>query len=125
MTRDLNLLRGIILFVEEQPAATAVHGHQIEERFPDFDKMVIADHALQLKEEDLIEGFVQLYPQEKMSKIRIERITSQGHDFILALKDDSVWSKMKAEVIDQGKAFSVAMLVQYATATAKAHLGLP
>ena len=113
-----------MLFLEEQPAATAVHSHQLQERFPDFDEMVIADHVLQLKEENLIEGTVLIYPKEKMSKIRIERITNQGHDFIKALGDESVWKKVTKEVIDQGKAFSIGLIVQYAQAKAKESLGL-
>ena len=124
MTQDLNLLRGIMLFAEEQPAATAFHLHNLQERFPETDEMVIADHVLQLKEEGLVEGTVLIYPKEKMAKIRIERITSQGHDFIRLLKDDSVWSKTKKEVIDQGKAATIGMIVQYATTLAKDTLGL-
>jgi len=124
MTQDLNLLRGIMLFAEEQPAATSFHLHNLKERLPDSDETVIADHVLQLKEEGLVEGTVLLYPKEKTAKIRIERITSQGHDFIRALKDDSVWSKTKKEVIDQGKAASIGMIVEYATGLAKEALGL-
>jgi hypothetical protein len=124
MTQDLNLLRGIMLFAEEQPVATAFHLSNLKERFPEADELVIADHVIQLKEEGLIQGFAEIYPREKMAKIRIERITSPGHDFIRALKDDSVWSKTKKEVIDQGKAASIGMIVEYAKALAAEHLGL-
>ena len=113
-----------MLFAEEQPVATAFHLHNLKERFPEADELVIADHVIQLKEAGLIEGFAEIYPREKMAKIRIERITSPGHDFIRVLKDDSVWSKTKKEVIDQGKAATIGMIVQYATTLAKDTLGL-
>jgi hypothetical protein len=124
MNQDLNLLRGIMLFAEEQPVATALHLHNLQERFPDFDKMVIADHVLQLKEEGLIEGTVLIEAKAKLAKIRIERITSRGHNFIRLLKDDSVWNKTKKEFVDQGKAATIGMIVEYATTLAKDTLGL-
>lgn len=124
MTQDLNLLRSIMLFAEEQPVANAFFLHNLNERFPETDELVIADHVIQLKEEGLIQGLAEIYAKEKIAKIRIERITSSGHAFIRVLKDDSVWSKTKKEVIDRGKAATIGMIFEYAKALAAEHLGL-
>jgi len=113
-----------MLYAEEQSVATAFHLHNLKERFPEADELVIADHVIQLKEEGLIQGFAEIYAKEKMAKIRIERITSQGHDFIRLFKDESVWSKTKKEFVDQGKAATIGMIVEYATTLAKDTLGL-
>jgi len=117
MTQDITLLRDIMLFVEEQPPATSIHSGELAERFPDLEELFIAEHVLQLKNEGLIEGFAKIWEREKTSKIRIERITASGHEFIRAVKNDSIWRKAQKFAVEQGTALTLALLLHFLKTT--------
>jgi Hypothetical protein (DUF2513) len=62
------------------------------------------------------------YQRQSIPNVGVDRITNWGHDFIRSVKDDTIWNKVKDEVIDTGKAFTLSMLIDYMKALAAEYL---
>ena len=122
MERDLTLLRDLMLAIEKMPSDTPLRGGFFRERFPDTDPYDLGDHVHQLIEAGLLEGKVHFYQRQSIPNVGVDRITTWGHDFIRSVKDDTVWNKVKDEVIDTGKAFTLSMLIDYMKTLAAEYL---
>lgn len=89
MKRDMDLVRKILLAIEEQSydysqPNPAVDGYTTEQ---------IEYHLLIMIDAKLIVGFE--FPVGGGPKVFSERMTWQGHDFLEASRDEGRWSKAK------------------------------
>jgi hypothetical protein len=90
LTRDVELFRQILIAIEKQPAGTRAHtidipGHSAEE---------IYEHALLTQDAGLIEGTF----HRSMPHFVVRRLTNEGHDFLEAAKQETLWAEAKAMV---------------------------
>lgn len=117
MKRDMDLIREILLRIEEDPNAdgtkwvrlTDVNGHSSEE---------VAYHLVLLTEAGFVKGNM------AGSTPIISRLTWEGHEFVDDIKDSGVWESTKARVAGlSGVALSV--IAEIAKAEIKKKLGLP
>lgn len=115
-----------MLFLETVPSDTMTLGGKILENLPDIDPYDLGEYVEQLREIGYIEGRVHFYGRNNSQpRIIVHRVTTAGHDFIQTIREDSVWRKVTAEVIQTGKAWTIQMLYDYAKMLASHHLGLP
>jgi len=97
MKRDLETIKEILLFVENkadsQPGPIQIPGYSEEQ---------IDYHCLLLLEDQYIQGqkfgYGTIFPS---------RLTSKGHDFLDASRDNSVWKKTTEFIKEKGGAFTL------------------
>jgi hypothetical protein len=116
MKRDIDLLRDILLKVESDRKWDLPEGHTDEE---------IADHVLQLKEAGLVEAVVTRDRQGIPNSATIIRLTSAGHDFLDATRNQSFWMKTKNYVTKNLPGWTLLIVKDVAERAAKGELHLP
>lgn len=92
MTREMDLLREILLMAEKQPTDELLHDYSSLNRSPSD----VFQHVQFLKES----GWVETTESHAMSGsfAMIVRITSRGHDVIEHIRDDAAWNMARAEM---------------------------
>lgn len=55
----------------------------------------------------------------------VQRLTWAGHDFLDAMRDDTVWKKAKEHVLKPGASWTFDVLKEWLKAEVKAKLGMP
>jgi len=119
MKRDMDLIRRILLEIESND--------QLE--IPEASEELIARHVLLLNEEQLIKGLVaaeQLNGQPVLQQtMAYTRLTSKGHDFLDAIRDEGVWKKTREKITEVGGGISLSLVTALATQFLKEKLGLP
>jgi len=123
MKRDLNLFRAILLEIEKMPAgedwvldrdSSNLYANESEE-------VNILEHLILMQDAHLItkavtkggDGFYELCPCN---------LTNEGHDFLDAVRNSSVWEKIKATVLDKGISYSIESIIFLAKKFAKEQL---
>ena len=118
MKRDMSLVRDILLEIELSDVAPnsdnmEIEGHNAAER----------DYHIQLMHEaDLIEG-VDGTTLAGYSLMRI-RLTWSGHDFLDAIRDDSIWFGVGKRLKDTGGSATFEVVKALAVELGKEALGL-
>lgn len=97
MKRDMDLIRKLLVVIEENcvpgvPTPISVEGYSEDQ---------IDYHIDLLKETGMIDGsfFVQAQSREFFWNCSL---TWAGHDFLDAVRNDSVWSKVKGKLVQVG-----------------------
>lgn len=57
--------------------------------------------------------------------VRLLRLTSAGHDFLDAARNDTIWKKVRDKVIKPAGSWTLSLLLDYLKHQAKQKLGLP
>lgn len=111
MKRDLDLIRNIMIYLEgnlqpgkEINAADLPFYNQND----DEDYQVMSEHIKLIIENGYIE--VIKTPIRGFSLFHITRITTQGHDFLDALRNEKVWNQVKEKTI-LASGFTLSLLV--------------
>jgi hypothetical protein len=93
MKRDMDLVREILLKVEEVPFDGRFHDIAVEGRSMDE----ITYHVMLLQEA----GFIEAMDLSSLSGIcwKPTRLTYSGHEFLDAARSDTVWQKAKARTL--------------------------
>ena len=89
MKRDMDLIREILLQVEEAPA----DGHGVSLKLPEYDPKVVNYHVRLLAEADLIKA--RTTDHTTYTSYRPLRLTWTGHEFLDAARNERLWSKVK------------------------------
>ena len=96
MKRDMNLVRQILLCVEDSDQ-DVIHGLDID----NFTESEIGYNVELLINAGILSGFEsQAFGRRKA--YYIQGITWQGHDFLDAIRADSIWDKVNKAVSDKG-----------------------
>lgn len=111
MKRDLDLIRNIMIYLEEnlQPSkeinATDLPFYN---RNDDEDYQLMSEHLKLIIENGYIE--VIKTPMGGFTLFFITRITTQGHDFLDALRNEKVWNQVKEKTLSVG-GYTLSLLV--------------
>lgn len=89
MKRDMDLVRLILLFVEQQDAG-AVDKIVIDGYSPN----VVYEHVKLLEEHNLISNCM----FDIMGNVSVESLTWEGYDFLDKIRDDSRWHNIKSKI---------------------------
>ena len=124
MQRDLDKIRNIMLYLEEN----LIPGKEISssdipyyEENNDNDYLVLTEHIRQLVEINFIEEHnIRL---SGLTIYYIKRITSDGHDFIQAIKNESVWNQTK-DMAKKAGGGTIPIMVEFAKEYIKSRFSL-
>jgi hypothetical protein len=121
MHRDMDLVRQILLAMEAYEHGFAAARFTIA----GYDQEIIGHHVWLMAQGQLITA-APVTAQGDLSPIALpEAITWAGHDFLDAVRDDQVWSTVKAVQRDKGLTLPFALLQDLALKILAAHVGLP
>lgn len=96
MKRDMDLLRQLLLHIEEQDDGT---DREIDVQVNGIQPEVVAEHLRMLMEAKLIEGVTVPDGSETFDHVEPTRLTWSGHDFIETVRDPEIWKKTKEGAI--------------------------
>jgi Hypothetical protein (DUF2513) len=98
MKRDLDLIRSLMLELEEklQPGESITY----EANYGDSQGMYQVEHVRLLIDSDFIE-VIDASHMGGLSYV-VTRITNPGHDFLDAMRSESVWNSVKAKAAKVG-----------------------
>ena len=121
MKRDLDLIRKILLAVEDHP-----HGFA---PFPltlaDYTEEQVGYHAHLIVEAGLAHGEQRGGFGAPSPEGMITSLTWAGHEFAEAARNDKLWSKAMGIVKDKGGSVTMDVLKDLLTSLMKAAIGLP
>lgn len=91
MKRDMDLIRKILLMMEAKPQGNTlvIEGYSSEQ---------IGHHIYLMMQAGLIEGVDATSPDDRYPIALPDQLTWQGHDFLDACRNESVWNKAKEKL---------------------------
>jgi len=96
MKRDMELVREILLHVESRkdakPKAVRIEG---------YEDPIVVQHVEMLLDTKLLKGLKSLSGSGGLPHITVIDLTWSGHEFISALKNKTVWNRIKTKFGDQ------------------------
>lgn len=104
MKRDMDLVRTILLTVEEKGLPRGFF--QLD--LPGYDQETVSHHVLLLGDAGLLE--VQNRKLLNHFEVMPKRLTWAGHEFLDAARNDTVWNKAKDMVKEKGGAIPFEVL---------------
>jgi hypothetical protein len=107
MPRDMELIRTLLLRFERDDTS-----------IPDgYTQEQVAYHVKQMKLFGLVDAEVIEAPSPgklKPHSFIVRDLTPEGHDFIAKIRNDTLWSKIKAEVASRGVPLTLDLMIQIA-----------
>lgn len=98
MKRDMDLVRKILLQIEEEYVSTALFDIDIA----GYEKETIAYHCKIMHEAGMVSGYSPFYADGKLYSFRVSGLTWEGNDYLDKVRDDSMWKKTKDIIKKQG-----------------------
>lgn len=98
MTRDMDLVRKILLTIEERYVDVALYDLEIE----GSDMKTVAYHCYLLHQAGLIKAYKGQYADDELYSFGVGALTWEGHDFLDKIRSDTVWNKTKSVIKDKG-----------------------
>lgn len=123
MKRDMELIRDLMLRLEEVPPGKHVEDAELLK--PGEDTATVRAHLALLKEHGFIEAVIsQAINVRGPAQVFVLGITWEGHEFIDAARNDTVWRKAKDQVSNIGGSVSLGVMQNLMTKIASGLLGL-
>lgn len=120
MKRDMDLVRKILLHIE------ANQDGKINLDIPDYSRDEIYLHVELMKEKGLVEAIIQPSPDGRERRILacvVKRLTWEGHDFLDAARNDTLWEKAKKLCKEKTGGLAFDLLKECLFRLAKSNLG--
>jgi DNA-binding HxlR family transcriptional regulator len=117
MKRDFELIRTLLLQIEQSPAGEII---QIIAHDEGISGAVVAEHLKLLIDAGLVEGEVYSVSSPAFA---IQGLTWQGHDFIEKARNDVIWKKVITEAKTKGYAITISLLSDLLTNAVKTGMG--
>lgn len=122
MKRDMDIIRAIFIAAESSQQSGHPDGlHKID----GVDDKVAAYHVALLKDAGYVEASVSKEHNGLPWRFESLRMTWSGHEFLDAMRDDTVWNKVKEHVIKPGASWTVSLLLESLKTEIRTRLGLP
>ena len=116
MKRDMDLVRLILLKIEEEYKSTAL----IDLKIDGYDKETIAYHCKILCEAGYISNYNPIYAGDKLWDFSVGSLTWEGNEFLDKIRDNSFWHKTKEVITKKGLPLVVDTIKTVATDLIKA-----
>lgn len=113
MKRDMDLIRAILMKIEDQSAGEDVQDLSDLGR----DQVTLAEHVWLLKQGGMIEA---IFPGDSPSLGRfiIQRLTPDGHDFVAQARQSALWERAKDTATKAGVGATVDVMKSLLTGLA-------
>lgn len=120
MKRDMDLIRLLMLHLESFPEADL---HVTEVEMEGYDTDTVLGHLILMEEAGFIGMNIQHYAAAAPEFI-VHRITWAGHEFLEAVRSDSIWAKSTKVITSAGIGLAWPLLQAVLRAKAAEHLGI-
>lgn len=102
MQRDMDLIRNLLIKIEDvyEPGAGSINFSKI--RIDGYDDKVIVEHLLLMKEAGLIRNINAKQYVTGSTILNIGNLTNEGYDTLEKFRNDTVWNKTKEIARDKG-----------------------
>ncbi|MGI5873506.1 MAG: DUF2513 domain-containing protein [Bacillota bacterium] len=100
MKRDIDLLRDILLQIENAPAGKSIDDSDIAGS--EYDPDIIRYHIKLLYDAELIEGHEIPMAGSALPGYVISSLSSDGFDFLDAIREKTTWEKIKSKACAAG-----------------------
>ena len=112
MKRDMDLVRLILLKIEEEYVSTALYNIEID----GYDKETIAYHCKILHEAGFVSDYGSQYADNALYSFGVGSLTWEGNEFLDKIRDNSFWHKTKEIKKKKGLPMIVDTIKSVATA---------
>lgn len=116
MKRDMDLVRLILLKIEEDYVSTALYNLKID----GYDKETIAYHCKMLHEAGFVSDYGSHYADNALQSFGVGSLTWERNEFLDKIRDDSFWGKTKKEIKNRGLPMIVDTIKAVSTAVISA-----
>jgi hypothetical protein len=120
MQRDMDLVRAILLKLEECPHAFAPNPFEIK----GFTKEQVGYHAVLMQQAGLIEAFKATAISDPSPSAIPLSLTWEGYEFLATAKNESTWRKGTSAVFAKAGAVGFELLKAVLTAELRKQIGL-
>jgi len=120
MKRDMELIRKMVLAVEDAPTGYAPDPLKIE----GYTDEQVRYHAYQLIDGEYAKGPIVSSSGSSSPQAIILSLTWKGHDFAAVTRDETTWRKVMTVVRQKGGAVTLDVVKALASKFAKSSLGL-
>jgi hypothetical protein len=120
MKRDPDLIRKMVLAIEDAPSGWAP-----KLSFDGYTSAQVGYHAYLLVDGGLAKGVDVTTHGSQGPEVLITTLTSAGHDFAEAARDEKRWKKAMQIVMEQGGTITVDLLKQLLVTLMKGAFGVP
>lgn len=114
MKRDMELVRKVLLIVEEKYVDTWLHDNEMQ--IDGYDMKIIGYHCAVLYDAGLLYDYKGQYGDGELLQFGVGRLTWDGHEFLDKIKSDTVWNKTKDTITAKGIPFVLDAVKEIATA---------
>ena len=98
MKRDMELVRNILLKIEEEYRSSSI----INLRIDGYDMETVAYHCRILNDAGLVSDYEGKYASNELYMFWVGPLTWDGNDFLDKIRDNSVWHKTKEVITQKG-----------------------
>ena len=98
MKRDFDLIRKILLYVEENHDGNTFIMHNLD----GYENNVFIYHCKLLSDVGLLDGEVEGFLGPEDSEFVCRGLTWAGQDYLANIKNDTVWNKVKKTALEKG-----------------------
>lgn len=98
MKRDMELVRLILLKIEEEYRSTTIYNLDIT----GYDMETVAYHCKILNEAGLLSDYGAHYADDRLWSFGVGALTWEGNDFLDKIRDNSQWKKIKDTITQKG-----------------------
>lgn len=112
MKRDMDLVRLILLKIEEEHISTAIYDLKIE----GYSEETVAYHCQILHNAGYLFDYAGQYASGELYAFGVGGLTWAGHEYLERIRDNSRWGKIKKLLTDKGLPFTIDMIKTIADA---------
>lgn len=98
MKRDMDLVRLLLLEIEDKYRSTAIYNLSVN----GYDTETVAYHCKILYEAGLISDYKAQYADNEIYVFGVGSLTWDGNDFLEKIRDNSQWKKVKDTITQKG-----------------------
>lgn len=113
MKRNMDLVRDILMYLEDKPSWSGVLTNQFEGSEHD---LAWHYHCMMLIDAGLVKGKIipKSLPGDGFT-VKVNALSWSGHEFLETIRNDTVWSKTKSKIKQTSGAMSIEMIKSVAT----------
>ena len=115
MKRDMDLVRLILLKIEEESNGTAIYNLNID----GYDMEKVAYHCRLVYEAGLISDYEEHHADDTIDDFAVGTLTWEGHDYLEKVRDVSRWDKIKQILVKNGIALGIDVILTVANGLVK------
>lgn len=112
MKRDMDLIRKILLRIEEVYVDTAIYNLVIG----GYDMATVAYHCKLLYDAGYIFDYNAHYASNEIYSFAVGALTWDGNEYLEKIRDNSRWGKIKSTLVQKGLPFTIDMVKSVADA---------